>query len=155
MHGHFIDYKNEILYIFGGHNNIFNALNLKTNTMIEMGSNYCGTFVKSVLIPSTNEIHILKNSKNHFIFDCNNKVFRKVNCDRDVLINSQIGDIKLIYCEFNKQLMIFGGDANDKIFYCNINQSTNDKIEWKLNNKIKMPNFVYDEFYYDIIVFGD
>eukprot|EP01084_Bolivina_argentea_P217996 370020_1 len=31
MHGHFIDYTNEILYIFGGDYNIFSALNLKTN----------------------------------------------------------------------------------------------------------------------------
>eukprot|EP01084_Bolivina_argentea_P223796 378584_1 len=38
-HGHFIDYKNEILYIFGGSYNTFNAFNLKTNTMTNLGTN--------------------------------------------------------------------------------------------------------------------
>eukprot|EP01084_Bolivina_argentea_P217999 370024_1 len=36
-HGHFIDYKNEILYVFGGGYDVFNAFNLKTNTMTDMG----------------------------------------------------------------------------------------------------------------------
>eukprot|EP01084_Bolivina_argentea_P160608 279665_1 len=38
-HGHFIDYKNDILYMFGGEINTFTAFNLKTKTISEMGSN--------------------------------------------------------------------------------------------------------------------
>eukprot|EP01084_Bolivina_argentea_P017774 33171_1 len=67
FHGHFIDYKNEILFIFGGAQNTFNAFNLKTNTMTNLGTNESGRYVKSVVIPSTNQIHILNNYKNHFI----------------------------------------------------------------------------------------
>eukprot|EP01084_Bolivina_argentea_P264263 447595_1 len=141
-HGHFIDYKNELLYMFGGETNTFSAFNLKTKKTTNIGSNNSGEYTKSVVIPSTNEIHILKNYNHHSIFDCNDKLFREINSNRDVLLNSNsdMDYTKLIYCEFNKQLMIFGGDGMDEIFYCNIKkQSENFKMEWKLNKKIKMP----------------
>eukprot|EP01084_Bolivina_argentea_P072230 131186_1 len=154
-HAHFIDYKNEILYICAGVSNSFHGLNLKTNTMTNMGSNYSGVVVKSVLIPSTNKIHILKDYKNHFVFDCNDKMFTEINCNRDALIHSNICNLKLIYYEFSNQLMVLGGTNNDDIFYCNIKKQSTDKMEWKLNNKIKMPHIVCFECNYDIIVFGD
>eukprot|EP01084_Bolivina_argentea_P264265 447597_1 len=141
-HGHFIDYKNELLYIFGGTYGTFRAFDFKTNIMTNMGINNSGRYKKSIHIPSTNEIHILKNYNHHSIFDCNDKLFREINSNRDVLLNSNsdMDYTKLIYCEFNKQLMIFGGDGMDEIFYCNIKkQSENFKMEWKLNKKIKMP----------------
>eukprot|EP01084_Bolivina_argentea_P304305 525489_1 len=121
---HFIDYKNEILYTFGGYYNTFNAFNLKTNIMNTLANNKPGIYAKSVAIPSANEIHILKDYKNHFIFDFNNKMFTEIDCNRDVLLDSKINNLKLIYCEYNNQLMIFGGDNNDKIFYCNVKKQS-------------------------------
>ena len=45
---------------------------------------------------------------------------------------------------------------SDKIFYCHTKEkSENDEIEWKLNNKIKMPHIIHDERCYDIVLFVD
>eukprot|EP01084_Bolivina_argentea_P017775 33172_1 len=84
-HGHFIDYKNKILYLFGGVKDTFSAFNLKTNTMTDMGSNNSGVYVKSVVITSTNQIYILTRYKTHFMFDCTNKSFRPINCKGTLL----------------------------------------------------------------------
>ena len=118
-----------------------------------------GSYVQSISIPSTNQIHILTDCRHHFMFDCNDKLFKEIDCDRITLLNSNninSGCLHLLYCEFNNQLMILGGDGSDHIFYCDIKQqSENNKLKWKLNSNIKMPHNIGDERYYDHVLFVD
>eukprot|EP01084_Bolivina_argentea_P057641 105294_1 len=132
-HGQFIDDKNGKLYIFGGDNDSFFTLDLNKKIMVEGEHNddfneeikRCSIYPNAVSVssPSTNcKVHILAKNGMHFIFDCKENVFTKIDNDPfDVSFS------KLLYNESTKKLFILGGNYNDSIWEYDIEQ------KWALN----------------------
>ena len=159
-HEQFIDFKNNVLYIYGGDHCSFIQLNLNTATL-KIGNdndNYhqqvadCGELSKSVHISTTtrDEIHIL-GSVEHFKFDCNQQKFIKIGSNPNDTYYT-----KLTYVPLTKQLMILGGDETDDIYTYKIKETSNQtKTEWKLNENLNMPRCVLDERYYKTVLFVD
>ena len=154
-HAQFIDYANDILYIFGGPLQTFSTFNFKTEEW-RLGSESINYHYQLSQLPDCtrcvyvntsikDQIHIISNRK-HIIFDCNEQKFMDI--EREI----QDGYFKPIFVPFKNQLMLLGGDRTDDIYTCAIDQ---DKYEWKLHDKLKMPHRVKDDICYDCLLFDD
>eukprot|EP01084_Bolivina_argentea_P275078 469019_1 len=121
-HGQFIDYQNDILYLFGGNEDIYIEMNLKTKTIKDYGNSnnkYTGLYPIAVNISLTNDIlFILSAFGSHAKFDCNHRTFLKVDWDTKIFAKSKstISNSKLIFYASKQQLIIFGGQKCDNIF---------------------------------------
>ena len=106
-HGQFIDYKNEILLLLGGDGSAFDKYNLITNTMTDKNDD---------------------NDEYKPTDDLYSKAVQ-ISESRVYYLISKI----IIYISSTKQLMIPGGDDNDKIYVCQIEKDQEmTGYEWQL-----------------------
>ena len=62
---------------------------------------------------------------------------------------------KLVHIASTKQLMICGGDDNDKMFICNVDERLDaTNCEW-ISYKLKMPYQIKDERYGHLVALDD
>ena len=153
-HGQLIDAKNELLYIFSyGKLGIFdlNTKKMNINTQNEL----CNFSIcpQSIYIPSPiNKSHILSDST-HWIINMNNKIIDKIKINK--FQNNNIIHPNILYIPFTQQLISFGSENNNKIWYCNIKQlSKKQKYNWQLYH-LKMPYTTEINFFDILLVFNN
>eukprot|EP01084_Bolivina_argentea_P277891 474593_1 len=157
-HGQFIDTKNESLYMFGYRFNRhkLGVLDLNTKALVtdkKSALNNCNEFPQSVYIPSIHECHILCNNSIHYKMDMNNNNITKTTID--TFKNDGIKWPNLIYVPCKQQLISFGSNYWNEIWYCNIEELSNkQKYNWKLH-ELKMPHAVKVDYFDTLLAFDN
>ena len=139
-HGQFIDKQNNLMHIFGGNDHGYLCLDLSTKKILNNNTksnrlSIIGDFSVCCYIsnPKINQFCIMdEHGMYKYMNDKNKVIFTNESISTSTF---NIPWPKVIYIPFKKELMILGGNYNDKIYYTDINMQNYD---WKPYS-LKMP----------------
>lgn len=160
--GHFLDHCNDEIKIIGP--TIIYSISLKSRKInrkhyqsffgddvvsVELSRHSHLIFGKSLCFHANTGVKCWKNVAH--IYDSLSKNVKKVKLPPELLY---LKKPKMIFLSHSKQLVVFGAQCNNRIFYCMVDDSKNRlNMKYSQHQSLKIPHVGWDRNMFDILTF--